>query len=437
MLVWENDYKSKTMSAEEAVGKIKPNDKVFYSYGSSCPFGLVNAVSKRLKELGHIDFYTGMLGYPVEYLMNPEYKPYYDHYSTFYFQGERMAPDLEKCHFFSFPFSRTEWVFQNMIDINVMMFECTPPDEEGYMNYGCYGISTNDYVAQKANIIIAQVNTQTPYIYGERNKIHVSKVNCIVENDHPLVNIPPMPVTDVDRKVAEHIVNRIADGSNIQIGVGGLANAVCTMLDSKKDLGVYSEMFVDAMVGLINKGVINNSKKTFNPGKINCTIGGLCKETYDFINRNDMINMYPMHYMNDPKNIAQNDNMVSINNTLMADLTGQACSETIGFKQYSGTGGQLDFVRGSQLAKGGQSFIALPSTLESKEGLKSRIALTLPPGEVITVPRADVDQIVTEYGVAELKYKTIAQRVKAMISVAHPQFRDELTNGAKKAGLIY
>jgi 4-hydroxybutyrate CoA-transferase len=141
--------------------------------------------------------------------------------------------------------------------------------------------------------------------------------------------------------------------------------------------------------------------------------------------------------MNDPNIIAQNDNMVSVNNTLMVDLTGQVCSETIGFRQYSGTGGQLDFVRGAQLSKGGQSFIALPSTLESKEGLKSRIALALPPGEVITVPRSDVDQIVTEYGVAELKYKTLAQRVKAMISVAHPQFRDELYDGAKKAGLIY
>ena len=378
-----------------------------------------------------------MLGYPVEYLLKPEYKPYYDHYSTFYFQGERMAPDIEKCHFFSFPFSRSEWVFQNMIDVNVMMFECTPPDEEGYLNYGCYGISSNSYVAEKADLIIAQVNTETPYIYGERNKIHVSEVTCIVETDHPLINIPPIPITDVDRKVAEHIVDRIPDGSNIQIGVGGLANAVCSMLDSKKDLGVYSEMFVDAMVGLIRKGVINNFRKTFDPGKISCTIGGLCKETYDFLNKNRAVNMYPIHFMNDPSNIAKNDNMVSINNTLMVDLTGQACSETIGFKQYSGTGGQLDFVRGSQLAKGGQSFITLPSTFGSEGELRSRIVLALPQGEIVTVPRADVDQIVTEYGVAELRCKTVAQRVKAMISVAHPQFRDELTCEAKKAGLIY
>jgi len=190
------------------------------------------------------------------------------------------------------------------------------------------------------------------------------------------------------------------------------------------------------MVGLIKKGVINNSKKTLYPGEVTCTIGGLADETYSFLHKNKGVRMFPMSYVNDIKNIAKNDNMISINNTLMADLTGQACSETLGFRQYSGTGGQLDFVRGACLSKGGKSFIALPSTFESKEGMKSRIVLSLLPGQIVTVPRTDIDQIVTEYGVAELKYKTIKQRVNAMIAIAHPQFRDELSIGAKKAGLI-
>ena len=436
MLNLENIYKSKIVSIDTAADSIQPNDRIFYSYGASCPVSLINAVSKRLPTLGHIDFYTGMLGYPVEYLLKPEYKPYYDHYSTFYFQGERMAPDLEKCHFFSYQFSRSQWVFQNLIDANVMMFECSPPDSDGYLNYSCYGISVNDLAANRATRIIAQVNSQSPYIFGENNKIHISKVDCIVENDHPLINIPPIPISDVEQKVARHIVDRIPDGATIQVGVGGLANAVCSLLDTKKDLGVYSEMIVDAMVALIQKGVINNSRKTFRPGEINCAIGGLNKTTYDFMHMNEMIRMYPMHSIVDPNNIAKNDNMVSINNTLMTDLTGQVCSETIGFRQYSGTGGQLDCVRGAHLSKGGQSFIALPSTIESKEGVKSRILLSLPPGEIVTVPRTDVDMIVTEYGVAELKYKTISQRVKALIAIAHPQFRDELAAGAKKAGLV-
>ncbi len=434
---WESIYKAKSMPMEDAAKTIKTNDGIFYSYGACCPMQAITAISRRLPELKHINFYTGLCVFPVEYLYKPEYKPYYNHYSTFYFITERFAPDKEKCDFFSYQFCNTETVFTQRVAANVLIFECTPPDEEGYLNYSCYGTCVNDYIARKADNIIAVVNENLPYVYGEGTKIHVSKVNAIVEASHPLFNVPAQPPSELEIMIAHHVIDRIPDGSTIQVGVGGLGNAICSCLDTKKDLGIYSEMFVDAMVGLVKKGVINNSKKTFFPGEITCTIGGMIDETYRFLNRNEQVRMFPMSYVNDPANIAQNDNMVSINSTLMVDLTGQACSETLGFKQYSGTGGQLDFVRGACSAKGGQSFLALPSTYDSKgDGQKSCIVLSLPPGEVVTVARTDVDKVVTEYGVAELRNKSITQRVKAMIAVAHPQFRDELAAGAKKEGLL-
>ena len=437
MSEWESIYTSKRVTVEEAANTIKTGDGIFYSYGACCPMPVITAISRRLPELKHVNFYTGLCVFPVEYLYKPEYKPYYNHYSTFYFITERFAPDKEKCDFFSYQFSHTESVFTRQVEANVLIFECTPPDEEGYLNYSCYGTSVNEYIARKADNIIAVINEKLPYVYGEDNKIHVSKVHSIVEATHPLFNVPAQPTTELERAIAHHVIDRIPDGSTIQVGVGGLGNAICGYLDSKKDLGIYSEMFVDAMVGLVNKGVINNSKKTFLPGEITCTIGGMVDETYQFLNRNKQIRMFPMSYVNDPANIAKNDNMVSINSTLMTDLTGQAGSETLGFKQYSGTGGQLDFVRGACMAKGGQSFLALPSTYEAKgEGPKSCIVLSLPPGEVVTVSRTDVDKVVTEYGVAELRNKSIVQRVQAMIAIAHPQFRDELTAGAKKEGLL-
>lgn len=434
---WKSTYKSKLVSLEEAANTVKSGDGIFYSYCVCCPMPAITAISKKLPDLKHIDFYTGICPFPVEYLYKPEYKPYYNHYSTFYFVTERFAPDREKCDFFSYQFSKSEWLFTHYVNANVAIFECTPPDDEGYLNYSCYGVCVNDYAVKKAENIIVLVNENLPYVYGENNKIHVSKVSSIVEASHPLFNMPAAPISETDKAIAHNIVDRIKDGSTIQIGVGGLANAICSFLDSKKDLGIYSEMFVDAMVGLVNKGIITNSKKTFFPGEITCTFGGLVDETYKFLHKNEHVRMFPISFVNNPDNIAKNDNMVSINNTLMMDLTGQACSEALGFKQYSGTGGQLDFVRGACMAKGGQSFLALPSTYDSKgDGQKSCIVLSLPPGEAVTVPRTDVDKVVTEYGVAELMNKSVSQRVNAMIAIAHPQFREELKAGAKKEGLI-
>lgn len=222
----------------------------------------------------------------------------------------------------------------------------------------------------------------------------------------------------------------------IQIGVGGLANAICSFLDSKKEIGVHSEAFVDSFIPLIKKGIINGARKSLHPGEVCVAFGGASYAALDLIHKNPAIKMYPMSYINDPKVIAQNNKFVSVNNAISVDLTGQVGAESIGFRQFSGTGGQVDFVRGARMSENGKSFITLPSCMKGKEGQISKIVLKFLPGQAVTTTRSDVDMIVTEYGVAELRNKSLADRANAMIAIAHPQFRDELAREARVAGLL-
>jgi 4-hydroxybutyrate CoA-transferase len=424
------------MTENEAAGLIKHGDTIFYSLAGSAPVALVNAVSRKLPELEDITFITGLVAYPFDYLYKPEYMGKFKHHTLFYFNGDRNAPHQMDVNIHTDHFSQSEAVLSNGVKPNVLMMECAPPDENGYLSYGVYGISCNHAVALHASTILVQINRNAPFIHGVNNLIHVSQVHGIVEKDHDLFKIPSISITDVEEKIACHIVDRIEDGSTIQIGVGGLANAVCSFLDNRKDLGIHTEMFVDAMKPLVERGVINGSRKTLHPGEATCSFGGSSKAVYEFMHENPVIRMHPLSYINNPSVIAKNKNFVSVNNAMTVDLTGQVCSESVGFKQYSCTGGQLDFVRGARMAENGKSFIALTSATMKGDKLVNRIVLCLAPGQVVTTPRSDVDMVVTEYGVAELKHKTIRERVLAMVSIAHPLFRDELMTGARIVGLV-
>ncbi len=434
---WKVLYKMKLVSKEDAVREINPGDRVFYSIGTSAPVDLVNALSRRLPELGDVTFITGCVSYPFEYLTTPEYQKYFKHFSLFRFNDERTAMNQESTTSYLFHFSRIEEVLNSHAKPNIMLCECAPPDERGYFNYGCGGTYCNQMVAAMASRIIVQVNRKAPYVYGEQNLIHVSDVDHIIELDHELAETPVTPVGEVETKIAEHIVDRIENGSTLQIGVGRLANAVCSRLEDKKDLGVHSEVFADSFLGLVEKGIINGKKKTYHTGEITCCFGPGTRAGYDFVHRNPMVRYYPVSYINNVCNIAKNDKFVSINNSLMVDLTGQVCSESIGFKQFSGSGGQVDFIRGAALSKKGKSFITLPSCINHKGKPVSRIVPVFPPGQAVTTLRTDVDKVVTEYGIAELKNQSIPARVKEMVKIAHPQFRDELMFEAKKNGLLY
>jgi 4-hydroxybutyrate CoA-transferase len=321
---------------------------------------------------------------------------------------------------------------------DVFLCEVTPPDERGYMNYGPCGVAYGRYATNRCRKIIAQVNDKTPWINGIENVIHVSEVDFIVEKDHDLVPVPEIEVTDVEKKIGEHIAERIENGSTIQLGIGGIPNAVAYFLHEKKDLGVHAEILSDAVAELAELGVITGRKKTLYRDKI--AVGGLIigtQKLLDFVDDNPTIFAMPISLANSYDMIRQNDNLCSINSALTVDLTGQIASETIGHSQYSATGGQADFVRGAIASKGGKSFIALNSTGKNRDGsLMSRIVLNFSPGTVVTTPRSDAMYIVTEYGVADLFMRSIPDRVKAMISIAHPDFREDLERQAFEAGLL-
>jgi acyl-CoA hydrolase len=294
-------------------------------------------------------------------------------------------------------------------------------------------------IIERARIVIVEVTKGIPYAQGENNGVHVSEVDYIIEGDDaPAAELPNPPPGEIDRAVARHIMNEIEDGSCLQIGIGGMPNAVCTLLleSGVRDLGVHTEMLTDGIAELYKAGRVTGAKKQLNPGKIIYTFALGSKSLYDTIDRNLDLQCYPVDYTNPPHIIMQNDKVVSINNTTQVDLQGQAASESDGHRHISGTGGQLQFVRGAYASKGGKSFICLSSTYDKKGTPRSRIVLNLTPGNVVTTPRSDVMYVVTEYGMVNLKGKSVAERAKALISIAHPDFREELDKQAHDHGLV-
>ena len=284
---------------------------------------------------------------------------------------------------------------------------------------------------------IVQINRRMPFVFGEGTVIPADRVAWMVEAEEDLPILPSAEPSEAEVKIAGHIVDRVPDGACIQLGIGGVASAIGRFLKDKRDLGIHTEMFVNALVELLKCGAANNSRKTINPGKTVLGFSLGSQEMYDFMYRNPDIEARPFAYVNDPRIIAQNDNMVSINGAMQVDLMGQVCAESIGPRQFSGTGGQADFVRGANWSRGGMSFLALPSTLTTKSGeVKSKISAVLPLGSMVTTPRADVQYVVTEYGVADLRNEPLDVRAKRLIAIAHPDFRDRLTYDAKQAGMI-
>ena len=284
--------------------------------------------------------------------------------------------------------------------------------------------------------IILEVNENMPRTYGT-NQLHISEVSAVIENNIPLFELPPIPITDKDEKIGRFIADMIEDGSCIQIGIGGMPNAIANFLLDRKDLGIHSEMLTDSMVDLYEAGVITCKKKNFMPFKWIGSFALGSRRLYDFIDENPLVEMHSTRFVNDPYVIGKNDKMISVNATVEVDLSGQAASESIGSIQYSGTGGQLDFVQGAWRSKGGKSFLTLYSTYTDKNGeLKSKIVPTLSSGIFTTVSRTDIEYVVTEYGVANLKGQNLRTRVKELVAIAHPDFRPMLEWEARKMNYI-
>ncbi len=429
-------YKKKLVYVEDAAAVIKSNDRVWYSPVASAPFDLINAICKRKDELKDVSMLSGLVFYPFEYL-KAEYKGHISHTSGFMGPVERRMLDQGNIEVASFQFARTDWGTKNIIKPDVFMTDVAPPDENGNFSFGAFGVFNGHIAAQCARTVILQVNNEAPFVYGPKEAfINIEDVDYICEQDHKIAELPSTPITDVEKTIANKIVSFIENGSTLQIGIGGLSNAIGFCLEHHKHLGIHTEMLVDSMVTLAEKGIVTGNKKTLNPGEITCSFGIGGRKLYDFMHKNKSLKAYPISYIADENVIGRNNQFISINSALMCDLTGQVCAESIGFSQYSGTGGQVNFVRGARLSPGGKSFIVLESTTKKAGTVISKIMTALPPGSVVTTLRSDVDYIVTEYGAAYLRGKTITARVKEMINIAHPDFREQLMKEAKEKKLL-
>jgi len=420
---WMDDYKKKVVTADEAVRHIKSGDRVVFGHAAGEPKVLVEALVRNASLYKNVEIVHMVALGKGEYC-NPEYVENFTHNALFAGASTRKAIAEGRAIFTPCHFSRIPSLFKDkVLPVDVALIMVSTPDEHGYCSYGV-SVDYTKPAAECATIVIAEVTPNMPRTYGD-SFIHVSEIDYIVESDSTPALLNPPTLTETDEKIGEYIAELINDGDCLQLGIGAVPDAILNFLTDKKNLGIHSEMFSDGVVTLVEKGVINCSKKNFHPGKMVVTFLMGSERLYKFANNNPMIEMYPVDYVNNPSVIAQNDNMVSVNSALQVDFTGQVVSDTIGYKQYSGTGGQLDFVRGASWSKNGRSILAFSSTAAG--GKLSRIVAHIDEGASVTTPRADTHFIVTEYGVADLRGKSVVERGKSLIKIAHPDFREELS----------
>lgn len=432
---WKEEYKSKLRTPEEAVKVIRSGDHIYTGTSSSIAYRLIEALYGRKDELEDVVMCHGMMGQQLP-IFTPEAKGHFSTVTYFAGAGDRLGIKNGQTTFTSFHLSQIEYWCREVARPNVAFLEVSPPDKKGFMSYGAYGTSFHDYVRELADTVVLQVNPNAPYVYGRKNKLHISQADIVVEAESQSDMVPNLPLDEKLNTLSKFIVDLTPDGAVIQLGLGGISNAVGFGLREKNDLGIHTEMFTDSMMELTKQGVITNKKKNFMPGKSVTSFAFGTRELYDFVDHNRGLYFAPFSFVNDPYTIARNDNMISVNTAMAVDLYGQVAADCLGGKQQSAIGGQVDYVRGAQMSKGGKSFIALTSTVTNKNGVSSRIVPTFPVGTAVTTSRADVQYVVTEYGCVNLKALTMDDRARALISLAHPDYRDELAEGAKKLGLL-
>jgi acyl-CoA hydrolase len=419
----------------EAVQLIQPGDKVCTPLANGIPIALLNALNAKT-DLKNVILYSGLDLFPLE-IYGPKANPGLELRSTFAGPATRTAVQNGVIPYNPGRLSQCPEISRRYMNIDVVMMNVSSMDEHGFFSSGtnadyCYEIAK---MSSTRNVIV-QVSENMPRTWGD-NQLHISEVAAVVEFNQPLVELPEIPMSRDDETIGGIIADMVEDGSTIQLGIGGIPNAVGHFLSNHHDLGVHTEMYSDAMLELYLQGAITGRKKTIKSGKwVACFALGTNK-LYKFINDNPMTEIHSSEWVNDPVVIGMNEKMVSINTALEVDLFGQANAETIGPVQYSGMGGFIDYVEGSWRSKGGKSIIALYSTYTKKDGQKrSCIVSAMAPGSIVTGNRCEVEYIATEFGVASIKGMSVKQRAKNLIAVAHPDFRDELTFAAKKFRLL-
>ncbi|MGE4544782.1 MAG: butyryl-CoA:acetate CoA-transferase [Pedobacter sp.] len=432
-------YGQKLVTADQAVKIVKPGDWVDYGWCLGHPVATDRALAGRVAELSDIKVRGGVSLWMPEICKVPEPQNHFT-WNAWHCSGiDRKIIDLGCGYYGPMRYSELPRFYREGLDpIDVAMFQVAPMDEDGYFNFGPQA-SHLMAVCERAKVIIVEVNRNMPRCLGGiEAAIHISRVDHVVEGDHPpLAQLNAAPLTDVDQKVAEFIVEEIHDGACLQLGIGGMPNAVGTLIAESdlKDLGVHTEMYVDSFVEMSLRGKINGARKSIDRFRQVFAFAAGSQKMYDFIDNNPEMMSCPVDYCNDVRNVAAIDNFVSINNAVEIDLFGQVSSESAGIRHISGTGGQLDFVMGAYLSRGGKSFICLSSTYSRGGEVKSRIVPTLAPGSIVTDSRTCVQWVVTEFGKVNLKGKSTWERTEALISIAHPDFRNELLREADRMNI--
>lgn len=417
-----DEYKNKLCSAEEAVKCIRSGDGVFIHSNAAAPQQLIAAMTNRKSELRDVKIYKIITLGPAPYA-EPDCKGAFYVHSMFIGPNVRKAVNEGRADYTPIFFSDLPRLFASAsLKVDVCLLSVSPPDQDGNMTLGV-SVDSTWGALKNCHTVVAEVNSHMPRTRGQ-TKIHVSAIDHLIETDYELPHLHNETPNEAARAIGRNVASLVEDGATLQMGIGVIPNSVLDCLNDKKDLGVHTEMFSDAVVSLVESGVITNARKTVAPGKLAVSFAMGSNKLYQFLSDNDDVEFHPSDWINDPQIIAQNYRMTAINSALQIDLTGQICADSLGTEMYSGCGGQVDFVRGSKRSDGGKAIIALEST--AKNGTVSRLVPTLTSGAGVVTSRADIHYVVTEYGIANLHGKNMKDRVKALIEIAHPSFRADL-----------
>ena len=429
---WEETYRGRVTSAEEAVKAIRSRQHVWIHAGCNNPEELVRAMVARSDELEDVTV-SHLLTFGCADHVQPRYARSFRHRSLFTGGNVREAVNDGRADFVPVFLSEIPRLIRTgLLPVDVALVHVSPPDEHGFCSFGV-GVECTKAAAERAATVIALVNRRMPRSLGD-SFIPASRLTHVVEVDRPVVELPPSgPVSEVSRAIGANVAELIEDGATLQMGIGEIPDAVLLFLKQKRNLGIHTEMFSDGVVDLFESGVVTGEAKTLHRGKIVASFVLGSKKCFDFLDNNPFVEFHPTDYVNDPFVIAQNEKMVAINSALSVDLTGQVCADSIGRAIYSGFGGQLDFVRGAARARGGKPIIALPST--ARGGRVSRIVDALEEGSGVVTTRGDVHYVVTEHGIASLFGKSLRERARELIAVAHPDFREDLRAAARRRRL--
>ena len=431
-----SEYKSKLRTADEAAALVKSGDWVEYGTGVNYPRYCDEALARRRDELTDVKI-RGMLCYgPVAAV---ESDPGQEHftYNSWHLTGyDRKLADRGLCYYQPMLYRNLRWFYDNFLHINVAFIGAAPMDSHGYFNLSIATGNARAYI-ENADVVVIEVLEGLPHVYGgQEESVHISEVDMVVEGEHgQAIQLPSRAPSGTDAKIAANVIPYLCDGATIQLGIGGVPDALGVMIAESdlKDLGMHTEFATDAFYKLFASGKLTNRRKTIDKGKAVFGIGAGTQALYDWVDRNPGVAAYPISYVNDPDVIAELDNFISLNSCVGIDLYGQVSSESAGTRQISGTGGQVDFLTGAVKSRGGKAFICMSSTYKAKDGtLKSRVSPYFNAGDIVTSPRSQAFYVATEHGVANLAGASTWERAERIISIADPAFRDELIAAAEK-----